>query len=101
MDNEKLRKRLASILALIKIRSEDFNYDPKRLKTLFLADTYSNDWLETNDFFEKLEQNLTVPLVDTDKGILREEYGDVVSNKISVKSFLLGQPPIYIIENII
>ena len=50
-------KQLAALLALVKIKIEDFSYDPKKTRNLFgVTEVVDNDdiTIDTNNFYDGL-----------------------------------------------
>ena len=84
--NDKKQRRLTSLLALIKIRIEDFTLPQTAIKEK-LKLTSSNDQLTAIIFYNFIENQLKIPLTISDKEILQSEY---LINKeyIDSKSFL-------------
>ena len=84
--NDKKQRRLTSLLALIKIRIEDFSLSSAATKEK-LNSTSLNDQVTTIIFYNFIENQLKIPLTISDKEILESEY---LLNKehIDSKSFL-------------
>ena len=84
--NDKKQRRLTSLLALIKIRIEDFSLSPTAIKEK-LHLTSSNEQITTVTFYNFIENQLKIPLTTSDKEILESEYL-IDKEHIDSKSFL-------------
>ena len=73
MTEESNRKKLTSILAIIKIRSEDLNYDASDLFDLF-AQPHAG--VPINELTATLQRDLVIPITEEDQKLLLMRYGN-------------------------